>query len=622
MPEERKQPSGLGDNVALLEKAKAQMKVCDDNYDTNVKKRLEEAEKVYSADKKYYQSKWPKLSSKNDFVTHDMWALIEWMMPQFTAAFCGNDSVVAVRPVETNDGPKADAMRKLIHHQVFNQNSGHVVTRHWMQTACKSNVGFIKVWWDRQIVEEEHEAYLGPMEVSAFQSSLGPQDSILELTENEDESVYVRWSRPITLKNQPVIEYVSPAEVRFLPWCRRFDDTEFVAHTPVKTISDLRKLEAEGVYQDVDSVVANLEDPEYDDLLTLYNPALESVNGNAEVGPDTRVRVNECYMLYDLDGDGQMEPLIVTYCCDTLLRVEPNDIGRPLVFSITPFSDPEKLYASVSLSDVAGEIQAMKTAVLRQTLYNTSLVNDPRNFIDQTKVNMSDLLEDSQWIRTNGPPREVLSPVNTAQVAPYTVSLLDRLDAQFENETSKSKWSSGQPDMSLNHAATGAITSIIDTGTQRIDGMKRELAETGWRPLYKTLVAMNQRYIDDETMIRVGEAPMTVDPMDIDGEYDISIDSALGVGDKGEITQILQVFLQQMFPSAMQLGVAGPREFIRASRKLLELSGLRNSKEYLPYESAEEMMMAYGLGTAVGPPVGGPGMAGGAPPGPQDGNPE
>lgn len=608
-----KQEKKSKDNGALLEKAKSQMKVCDDNYENNIQKRLEEAEKIYSADKNYYKSKWPRLSGKNDFVTHDMWALIEWLMPQLTAAFCGNDSVVAVRPVDQGDGPKADAMRKLIHHQMFNQNPGHVVTRHWMQTACKTNVGFIKVWWDRQVVEEVHEAVVGPLDIASFQAALPPEDKILEIKELEDESAYIRWSQPITLRNQPVIEYVSPAEVRFLPWCRRLEETEFVAHIPIKTLSDLRRMEAEGVYEGVDAVVKNLEDPEYDDLLRLYNPALESITAGSEVGPDTRVRLNECYMLYDLDGDGVAEPLIVTYCCDTVLRVEPNDIGRPLVFSITPFSDPEKLYASVSLADIAGEVQAMKTALLRQTLYNISLTNDPRNFIDQTKVNMQDLVDESQWIRTNGPPREVMSLMNPAQVAPYTATLLDRLDEQFETETSKSKWSSGQPDMSLNHAATGAITSIIDTGTQRVDGMKRELAETGWRPLYKTLVAMNQRYIDDATMVKVGEAPLMVDPTDIDGEYDVSIDSALGMGDKGEITQILQVFLQQLLPAAVDLGVAGPSEFVRAARKLLELAGLKNSKELLPFDTREEMVAGYGFGPTAGPSPDGAGMAPGVP---------
>lgn len=615
MPEKKKQGK---DHIALLEKAQAFMKVCDENYEKNIKKKLEEAEKIYTADKEYYKKKFPRLSEKNDFVTHDMWALIEWIMPMLTSAFCGNDSAVAVRPVESTDGPKADAMRNLIHHQIFNQNPGHVTVRHWMQTACKTNVGFVKLWWDRRVVPRESEVILSMEELPAFNASLMPDDSILEMEDLPDGATRVKWSRLITLKNQPVLEYVSPAEVRFLPWCRRFDDTEFVGHVPVKTINDLRKLEADGVYENVDKVIKALESPEYDELLVAYNPALDGVSGmDAEIGPDTRVRLNECYMLYDLDGDGIAEPLIVTYCCDTVLRVEPNDLERPLVFSITPFSDPEKLYASISLADIAGEIQAMKIALLRQTLYNISLLNDPRSFIDQTKVNMRDLSEGSQFIRTNGPPREIMAPFAMGQLVPYVGEIIDRLDAQFEMETSKSKWNSGRPDMSLNHAATGAITSIIDSGIQRVEGMKRELAETGWRPLYRTLVAMNQRYIDDETMIMVGEQPMNVNPMDIDGEFDISIDAALQMGDKGEVIQLLQTFLREAFPSAMELGVASPKEFVRAARKVMELSGMKNSKDFLPYESAEEMMMANGLPQAPtqGPAPGGPGMAGALPPG-------
>ena len=56
-----------------------------------------------------------------------------------------------------------------------------------------------------------------------------------------------------------------------------------------------------------------------------------------------------------------------------------------------PVQDPFKVMSDVSLAEIVGEVQTIKTALMRQLLVNTVNMNNQRWFINATGVDVKDI---------------------------------------------------------------------------------------------------------------------------------------------------------------------------------------------------------------------------------------
>ena len=80
------------------------------------------------------------------------------------------------------------------------------------------------------------------------------------------------------------------------------------------------------------------------------------------------------------------------------------------IFTLSPVRDPFKVMADVSLNEIVGEVQTIKTALMRQLLINTVNVNNLRWFINPNGIDIKDLDENRQFIKAkvNDPRLSVL----------------------------------------------------------------------------------------------------------------------------------------------------------------------------------------------------------------------
>lgn len=244
------------------------------------------------------------------------------------------------------------------------------------------------------------------------------------------------------------------------------------------------------------------------------------------------------------------------------------------------YRDPFKVLAEISLSEIVGEVQTIKTALMRQLLINTVNTNNARWFIDEHGVDLKDIRDNRQFIKTHADPRAIVYPFPQSSVAPWTMNLFEYLEGALEQWTGRTRYNQGMDSKSLNKTATG-ISLLQQASEQRIDYIVRVFAETGVGEVLRFLVELNQRYIDQPQVIRLKNRMLQISPDDLKGEFDIDVNTEAGVGKRKQTIENLQVYLGSLSQVGMQIGAVTPGEWERAAQKLLQESGIRDPQSYI-----------------------------------------
>ena len=588
------------DQNRILAAVKADIKWAEAHYTERIEEDLIRRYEIYHSSLKRYENLYPVLSQKNKMRTFDFWSAVEWMLPNMLKAFFGSDRIISIAGAGAEDADRAEKMMKLIQWQLTVKNPGYRVFKSWFGDALVTNLGVLKCYWKRETEEVPHKEVLD--EAALVGILQNPQNTITKTEPIPDimsavgmapQMAEVEWQEQVVTTNQPVIEVVKPSDIRFTPDGRTLSECSMVAHRKVTTIDQLRRDAKRGIYDPkiVESIAASaLDDIEPTDLEKILNDSAEDTERGSTESARARVVLYECYMKTDLNDDGLLEDAIVTVCADKLLRVVENPYKRSPFFDLVPFWDSYQVWGKIGLAEVIQDTQDSHTALLRQVLVSLGLSNQWRAIVDETTVNAEDLQSDSQFIRTSGDPRNAVMPVAHPGVNPVNFQFFEYLKTMMEEWTPNTRYNQGLDGKSLNKTATG-ISMIMGASQQRQEEIVRNFAETGIRDLYRFLVQLNQRYLDQEQVVRLQNEALEITPDDMSGDFDLAIDASAGIAARESKVQALTGYMQQMLPYAMQIGVATPEQFVMAGQKLLKLMGIEDAEKYLVMPDPQQQMM-------------------------------
>ena len=481
------------------------IKRADNFFTQKIEPTLTLRHQIYTADKKYYDKRFKETAEQSDFVSYDFWSLVEWAIPNIMNAFFGNDDALVIVGRGAEDVQRAEVFKQLIDFQLMTQNKGFLTMWDWFNDAFQYNLGAVKVWWDRQEEwGEDHFEYATPDRLMMLQA-----DEWCEITSVSPPDIFgnvnVVFKIGRLLKNQPVIESVRVTDLRWSPEAKNIQDANFVAHRQTVTVDHLRRRAMDGVFdpQAVERAVEDLggENINYSSFETELNDELDQQRNEDDKAREL-IELYECYAKVDINGDGLLEDAIITVAGEEVLRVEENQYGRVPIFTLSPIRDPFKVLASLSLSEIVGEIQTIKTALMRQFLINTVILNNARWFVNEDGVDVKDLINNAMYIRTHGDPRTIAQPFPTHQLAGWTMPLFEYFESALEQWTGRTRYNQGTDSNTLNKTATG-ISLLQQASAQRIDYIMRVFAETGVGEVMRFLIELNQRYIDQPQVIRL-----------------------------------------------------------------------------------------------------------------------
>lgn len=568
---------------ALLKSVQADIAEAEAYQQSIIEPTVRERYQIYYADKEYYANKFPILSKTSSLVSTDVADTIEWALPSLMKVFTGSDEVITVAGVTEEDDQNAEVMQSLLVYQLQRQNKFFPILYNWMKDSLITGMGIIKCYWERT------EGWTPETQkLNADALRLLSQTGV-EITNVQGPDMMgdfmVTWNSPYYVKNSPKIENILVSEFLYSPDAKNLEDANFVAHRKKVTMSHLRQKEKEGIYANVDMVKPDngptswLSDQIEEAIGDNYTPLHKNNQDKAR----EEATIYECYTKIDFNNDGILEDMIITIAGDVILRAEPNYMGRHPFFAISPTKDPHRIWVKRSYAELIGELQDMKVALTRQIVQNIALTNDPKMILSEDSINISDYIEGRKVIRKKpgASMGDVAMSMPVNQLSPQTFQFLEWLEGQKENRTGITRYNQGLDASSLNKTATG-ISAILGQSAQRLELIARMYAETGISELFRFMVSLNQKFVDQDTVVRLTNKQLRISPDDLNGNFDLVVNAGISIATKESTILTLQTMLTALMQTqAAGIPIVTPQNIYNLFKKWIESAGFKNYNDYV-----------------------------------------
>lgn len=515
-----------------------------------------------------------EMEGRSQVVMSDVFNTIESILPSLMRIFTGSVDVVQVSGQGEGDDDKAKLMGELLNYQSRKCFNSFIVFYDWFKDALMYKMGAVKYYWEKKKTYK-HKEFKGLTEEELNVYKSMPNFTITKETANDDGTYDI--SGKLTREtSQPMVEVLPPEEFIFNV---RDKEIRTCFHKKRVHRQTLRKY---GV-KDTD-VADTITEMSGDNLENERFRDLGGVNFLVDENDENFVYIYEAY--FDEYEDGEPVPMKAVIMGSKVIDLEENKYGKP------PFEDISAIrltHRAVGRSfyDLAGEVQKLKTALVRYILDNIYYQNNAQVIVNPYKINMDDIFDQNMpggKIRTldiNTPVGDAYMPVPVAPLSPQAFNFLEYADGSIlENRTGVTKYNQGLDSQSLNKTAHG-ISQIFTASMQRIELIARLFAETGIKRLYEDLAQMNLDFMDRPTSIKVNEKWKTIRPEDIDGQYDINIDVGIGTGTKEAIVQQLMTMLDLYMKGLVEKGIATPENVTEMIKAIWENMGFKNATKFI-----------------------------------------
>jgi hypothetical protein len=526
------------------------------------------------------------------------------MLPSLMRVFFNSENVVEFTPRGPEDVKSAQQATDYANYVFQNDNSGFLTTYAIFKDALVRKCGIAKFWWE----DEERvriEEYTG-LDEQTLQMLMQEPDAEVQIVmsypdpsmdEMQMETVEPMTGQPIAMPAPMLhdvqikritkdgrirIMAVPPEELLLDRRARSFDDATIIAHRQMATVADLIAMG-----YDQEEIEENLmsNDLDSNDEYLARQPLSTTFGTNDAANPMMRrVLYVEAYARVDYDGDGIAE--LRKVCC----MGAGYKMVRNLPASYIPFADfpcdPEPHTSpleAMSIFDITRDLQEIKSEILRNTLDSLAQSIHPRTAVVEGQVNIDDVLnnETGAIIRMRAPG--MVQPLTTPFVGQAAFPMMEYMDQIKEDRTGMSKAAMGLNADALQSSTKAAVNATISASQGRIELTARILAE-GMKKLFKGILFLVTTHQDKARMVRMRNEWVQIDPRAWDAGMDANINIALGNGDTNERLQALMMILAKQEQILQQLGptnpLVTPQQFSNTLRKIVELSGFKDSSSY------------------------------------------
>ena len=432
--------------------------------------------------------------------------------------------------------------------------------------------------------EVEQPPMLDPLGMQEPMMGFKPQnpaeEPMMEMEEPEViPTVHNVSIRKNTKKGQVNIEVVAPEEFYVSRNARTIKDAPFVCHRTRYTVSELIEMGFDDAddYMSDDSQLFDQESV----ARRLNDDSLASMSED-ELDASTReIWVDEAYIRCDWDGDGISEIRKVWKAGSKIILNE--EVDRVPFTTICPLPMPHKFYG-FSIADIVMDLQLIKSTLWRNILDNIYHLNNGRFECLDGKVNMDDMLTNRPAgvvrVKEMGAVKRLDAP-NIGN-APY--EMLNYIDTVRDGRTGITKFNQGLDANVLQQTTATAFMQQMQSSQARIELIARVFAETGIKEMFSMIYELLQKNSDKETVVKLRNEWVTVDPQSWRDKADFTIKVGLGNGSRDQNMVHLQT-LAQMQEKIVAAGGMGllvtPKNIFNTIKEIGLNMGLKNIEEYI-----------------------------------------
>ena len=541
---------------------------------------------------KYYYSLpfGNEVEGRSQYVDSTVQDTIEWIKPSLMRVFGSGDEMVKFNPHGPEDVASAAQATDYVNHVFTKDNPGWEILYSWFTDALLSKNGIVKVWWD-EYSEEKREEYSNLSDIE-FQYIIADEDVEViehsEIIEEETQEVY----HDLVIKRSSYdgrvkIENVPPSEFLIARESKSIQDSRFVCHRVLKTLSELREM-----YPDKDLDHEDLKGGG-DEMIDFSAERLERYSfdksaeywegwGDESYGEEglRTYWLHESYLKTDFNNDGITELRKVCTVGSTVLAND--EIDRIPFVSITPIKIPHKFFG-LSIADVVMDLQLMKSTLMRTLMDNAYNQNYGRYAVLEGQANLDDLLTQRPGgvVRVKSP--NAVMPLATPALEPYTFQMLEYLDSVRESRAGVNKNTQGiNSDALTSHTTATAVNAVMTNAQSRIELIARQFAESGVKELMWLIYELVLKNQDKERVIMLRNEWVPVRPDMWSDKMDCTVSVALGNGSKDQQMMHLSQMIQ-FASQAMQGGlpIVTEENMYNLGAALVKAMGYQNVDEFL-----------------------------------------
>ncbi|GAA0729959.1 portal protein [Sphingomonas japonica] len=518
---------------------------------------------------KYYEAKpfGNEVFGRSQIVLPDVQETIDYMAVSVLRTFASGDRVVEFEATDEEDEQAVDEATAAIGYNFMRQQDGYRVLHDWCVAGLLERYSVTKTTVvTEERVTRERIQISDPVELEGI-------DAEIEDIEEGEQGLIVSIKRE--RREKRFVDLAIPAsEFRFSPMARHEDESDYLAHCPAKSRSDLVDMgfDREQVY----SLPAYSKIP--DDLKNDDHwPAAESTSA-LEL-----VQLCEEYARIDIDGDGIAERIKVFRVENEILRWADGELAIETVeeqpFAVfCPFPRPHRL-VGYSLADKVMDIQLARSTVARQLFDGMYNANMPRPVVDTNMMDentIDDLLSPiaGSPIRAKGP--NAVTPYQTAFDVGKSLSVLEWATGERESRTGITRLNQGLDADTLNKTATG--TALMQAqGQQQEEFIARNLAEAFSRLMAKKYRLMRRE--GEPFKAKVDGRYKMIDPGKWPEDMNVTIRVGLGTGSKEKRIQARMALAPIMAEGFANKQVT-PKHLFNAVDGLIRDLGLGQGDDY------------------------------------------
>jgi len=579
-----------------------------DYKDTEVKPKDKERLQRFRSDKKFYDDKLPHLTEYS-FTDTSIMSAVERMTAQIIKMLFGNKDIGSIKGRNADDDKNGETMQELCNWQVEFANAGYQKF-YWAIKECLYQLYSVVMVTQKREYEEVEEEQQIPMEAAEefMQQAIENKVDILEVAEGEMVdpqtgqqipcyNVKIKYTK--LTKNYPLIENVPSEELFWTPGAKMLKDSEVVGRRKQVTIDylvrNIKKRQLDGTYTGMYDKKAVMElansgsSSTSDDLLDEARDNGSNVDDTYSLDdPNRKVWINECFCKADINGDKMLEDCIMTIVEEgnIFIRYEENEDGFPFCV-LSPVFDPYCIVPSVSGIDSLGQWQDLLTAIIRLTVQNLAVNNNPQQLCNSAAfVDFNQVLDGDQFIEINGLPNEAMMPTAQIPLAPYTLQLIEMVKGWGEESSGINSYNQGLDSSTMNKTATG-ITALISQGQEVLTLILRNISEAGLKDIFMRMIFLNQKYIDEDQVVRLTGKDIVVNKDNLKGDLDFVVEAGLGAGIRETDIKNMTSVVERM-PLLIQGGIATKKNAYEAEKKLFELIGIKDPTPYLTEPQEQE----------------------------------
>lgn len=496
---------------------------------------------------------------RSQVVSRDTMETIEWVLPSLMRLMADADNLVHFEAVGPEDEEQAKQESEVVNHIFWQKNRGFYNLYACIKDGLLSKTGVLKAWWDDSR-DEEREEYKGIDPIALFELLQDREWSreVIDFEENDDGTLDVTF-KAVRERGQVRIEPCPPEEFGVSRSARSpyAKDCPFVYHRTRKTRSQL--VEEGYDRKKVDSLPDD-SDLDTRERLSRYHLSDEQDYYNAGHKSMALIWVTEAYVRVDRNDDGIAELLKVTFASsgmggDNGVLLDIEEVDRVPFSTFSPVLLTHKFYG-LSLADLVGDLQDIKTALLRGTLDAMYLANNPRTAVNE-RVNLDDMLTSRPGglVRTQGtdPPGNHIMPIPQQPVPGETFGLLEYLDTIRQDRTGSGDNVPSLDKNSLANVNPSVAAIAYDAARTKIELLARIIAEICLVPLFRDIHELTAKHSTKAMTIRLRNGWSQTNPQEWRRRENLTVQVGIGLASR----ERRLMTLEQVYAKQMEIGGNG-----------------------------------------------------------------